>query len=75
MRRARCFLWAWWTAMPPRLKPGDRRCHRLGAGDRGNAGDSEICDVTVGLRVTTEEETEGLDLSLHGEEGYTLEGA
>jgi ammonium transporter, Amt family len=34
----------------------------------------KICDVTVGLRVTKEQETEGLDLSMHGEEGYIFEG-
>lgn len=34
----------------------------------------KICDMTVGLRVSTDHETEGLDLSQHGEEGYILEG-
>jgi Amt family ammonium transporter len=33
----------------------------------------KIVDATIGLRVTTEEEIEGLDLVLHGEEGYTME--
>ena len=33
----------------------------------------KICDVVVGLRVSTEQETAGLDLSMHGEEGYILE--
>ena len=33
----------------------------------------KICDVTVGLRVTREQEVEGLDLSMHGEEGYIFE--
>jgi ammonium transporter, Amt family len=33
----------------------------------------KICDATVGLRVAKEEESEGLDVSLHGEEGYILE--
>jgi Amt family ammonium transporter len=33
----------------------------------------KICDLTVGLRAGAEEETAGLDLSEHGEEGYTLE--
>jgi len=33
----------------------------------------KICDMTVGLRVSKEEEIEGLDVSLHGEEGYILE--
>jgi ammonium transporter, Amt family len=30
----------------------------------------KILDATMGLRVSQEEETEGLDLSQHGEEGY-----
>jgi ammonium transporter, Amt family len=34
----------------------------------------KICDMTIGLRVTKEQETEGLDLSMHGEEGYIFEG-
>ncbi len=29
---------------------------------------------TVGLRVTPEQEAEGLDVSLHGEQGYAIEG-
>ncbi len=33
----------------------------------------KICDMTVGLRVDREDEIEGLDLSMHGEEGYILE--
>jgi ammonium transporter, Amt family len=33
----------------------------------------KICDVLVGLRVTSEEEIQGLDLALHGEEGYIME--
>ena len=33
----------------------------------------KIVDMTVGLRMTKEEETQGMDLSLHGEEGYILE--
>jgi Amt family ammonium transporter len=34
----------------------------------------KIVDVTAGLRVTEEQEVEGLDITLHGEEGYNLEG-
>ena len=30
----------------------------------------KICDLLVGVRVEKEEEIEGLDLSMHGEEGY-----
>jgi Amt family ammonium transporter len=30
----------------------------------------KIVDATIGLRVTTEQEVEGLDLTQHGEEGY-----
>ena len=33
----------------------------------------KVCDVLIGLRVSPEQETEGLDLSQHGEEGYILE--
>lgn len=32
----------------------------------------KIIDVTIGLRVTEEQETEGLDLALHDERGYIL---
>jgi Amt family ammonium transporter len=32
----------------------------------------KLIDATLGLRVTAEEETEGLDLSLHDERGYNL---
>jgi Amt family ammonium transporter len=34
----------------------------------------KVVDVTVGLRVPEEHEVEGLDITLHGEEGYNLEG-
>ena len=30
----------------------------------------KVLDVTMGLRVTQQEEMQGLDLSQHGEEGY-----
>ncbi len=33
----------------------------------------KVCDMTLGLRVSADDETEGLDLSQHGEEGYNLE--
>jgi Amt family ammonium transporter len=33
----------------------------------------KIADLVCGLRAGGEEETEGLDLSMHGEEGYNLE--
>jgi len=33
----------------------------------------KICDLLIGLRVTVDEENEGLDLVLHGEEGYIME--
>jgi Amt family ammonium transporter len=35
----------------------------------------KILDATIGLRVTHDQEREGLDTSLHGEEGYHLGGA
>jgi Amt family ammonium transporter len=33
----------------------------------------KICDIAVGVRVSKEQEIEGLDLSMHGEEGYIFE--
>lgn len=33
----------------------------------------KITDVLIGVRVTKQDETEGLDLSMHGEEGYNFE--
>ena len=33
----------------------------------------KICDMTVGVRAEEQNEIEGLDLSMHGEEGYTFE--
>ena len=33
----------------------------------------KICDATVGVRATEDQEIEGLDLSMHGEEGYNFE--
>ena len=34
----------------------------------------KICDALLGVRVDIQQETDGLDFSLHGEEGYNLEG-
>ncbi len=34
----------------------------------------KVTDALVGLRVTDAEEIEGLDLTQHGEEAYSLEG-
>lgn len=33
----------------------------------------KVCDIVVGLRVSPNDEIDGLDLSQHGEEGYNLE--
>ena len=33
----------------------------------------KICDAVLGVRASKEQELEGLDLSMHGEEGYNLE--
>ena len=33
----------------------------------------KVCDALIGVRVEPEHEIQGLDLSLHGEEGYNLE--
>jgi Amt family ammonium transporter len=35
----------------------------------------KVIDATVGLRVSGDEENEGLDANLHGEEGYHMGGA
>ena len=35
----------------------------------------KICDVLVGVRVPREHEIEGLDVTQHGEEGYSWETA
>jgi len=34
----------------------------------------KVCDLLIGVRVPKEHEIEGLDVTLHGEEGYILEG-
>jgi Amt family ammonium transporter len=34
----------------------------------------KVCDMTIGLRVSREQEMEGIDVALHGEEGYIFEG-
>jgi Amt family ammonium transporter len=33
----------------------------------------KICDLILGVRVAPDQEIEGLDVSMHGEEGYNLE--
>jgi Amt family ammonium transporter len=33
----------------------------------------KVCDMAIGLRVDRDQEMEGLDLSMHGEEGYNFE--
>jgi Amt family ammonium transporter len=33
----------------------------------------KICDALIGVRVSEDQEIEGLDLSMHGEEGYNFE--
>ena len=33
----------------------------------------KVCEMTVGLRVSSQDEIDGLDLSQHGEEGYNFE--
>ncbi len=35
----------------------------------------KVVDITIGLRVSEDQETQGLDLSQHGEEGYYWESA
>ena len=33
----------------------------------------KVCDALIGMRVTATQEIDGLDVSMHGEEGYILE--
>ncbi len=33
----------------------------------------KVCDMLIGVRVTKEQEMDGLDVSQHGEEGYIFE--
>ena len=33
----------------------------------------KVCDLLIGVRATEEQETQGLDISMHGEEGYNFE--
>jgi Amt family ammonium transporter len=33
----------------------------------------KVCDAVIGLRVEKDDEIEGLDVSMHGEEGYFFE--
>jgi Amt family ammonium transporter len=33
-----------------------------------------VCDALTGVRADKQAEIEGLDLSMHGEEGYNFEG-
>ncbi len=33
----------------------------------------KIVDLTIGVRASVEQEREGLDLAMHGEEGYSFE--
>ncbi len=51
------------------------RLHCLGAGSVGTLAILKLVDVTIGLRVSEEEEVQGLDLSQHGEEGYYWEAS
>ena len=34
----------------------------------------KVVDATIGLRMEKEHEIQGMDITLHGEEGYILEG-
>jgi Amt family ammonium transporter len=33
----------------------------------------KVCDMVTGVRMESDAEREGMDLTLHGEEGYNLE--
>jgi Amt family ammonium transporter len=45
----------------------------VGLGILGTLAILKIVDATIGLRVTREQEVQGLDTSLHNEEGYIFE--
>ncbi len=45
-----------------------------GLGIVGTLAILKVVDLLIGVRVSKDEEVEGLDLSMHGEEGYNLEG-
>jgi ammonium transporter, Amt family len=34
----------------------------------------KVCDALTGVRADATDEIEGLDVSMHGEEGYNFEG-
>ena len=38
----------------------------------GKADGLKVLDLVIGLRVTEDQETEGLDIALHDERGYNL---
>ena len=66
--------WAWWTATPAQVLN-----QAIGVAIAwvlaivGTLIILKICDAITGVRVTEQEEIEGLDLSMHGEEGYNFE--
>jgi len=72
MRSAR-FPWPGGWQRRAGAQPVHRLRRGLGAGHRGTLGHFEICDLTLGLRVSKPQEIEGLDVSMHGEEGYIFE--
>ena len=63
------------TAMRIRLVNQWWALHCVGLAIVGTLAILKLVDVTIGLRVSEEEEVQGLDLSQHGEEGYYWEAS
>ena len=60
---------------PSVVQPACRRRHGLGIAAVGTILILKFVDAVIGLRVRTEDEIEGLDLTQHGEEGYYWEAS
>ncbi len=65
-----------WVDGTPRtdLKSGRWRGHLVGLAIVGTLVILKAVDLLLGVRVNEQYEIDGLDLSMHGEEGYNLEG-
>ena len=57
----------------PGFESIDRRAYFVGPRGRGDDHLLKIVDATVGVRASAEQERDGLDLAMHGEEGYNFE--
>jgi Amt family ammonium transporter len=47
----------------------------VGSGSRWDYHPLKAIDLTIGLRVSSDDEVDGLDLTQHGEEGYYWEAS